>query len=135
MLTFRFVLLHGRGDGSLRWRGVRCLQIRLAAIDNDLHVVILADVSVLKPLPRLDTSLLGVDLEKADAAGVATVARVSAKADAAGIAHPQGRRLLDTVGMRVFVIGGDDDFACMYGDLLVTMRSQGAVIVDVVTAS
>lgn len=63
----------------------------LPAVDDDLLVDAVLDVAVLESLPRLDAGLVDVDLEEAQAAVVAPVAGVAAEADAAAVAHPEGR--------------------------------------------
>lgn len=116
----------------LRRRRRRRRKIRLAGLDENLHIDARLGIAVLDPLPRRDAGLLGVDLEEAQAADVAVVAGVPAEADAAGVAHPHGGHLLDVVGLLLRHEGQFLLPAGQKGLCLVAVGGEGAVVVDVV---
>lgn len=72
------LLLHGGHD--------------LPGVNKHQHVEALVHIgAVLDALPRRDARLVHVEIEDADLAVEAAVARVAAEAGAAGMAHPEGR--------------------------------------------
>lgn len=71
----------------------------LARIDNHELLETVSDiVAVFDALPGGDAGLVHVEVEDADLAVEAAVARVAAEARGAGVAHPEGR--LAVVGVR-----------------------------------
>lgn len=103
MSLLRFFDIH-RSLRRHRWRRLRRQRRweRLGAVDNHLIVNLLGDVGAgLDALPSVYAGRVDVNLVKADAAEVAAVARVAAKADAACVAHPHGRVVL-------LALGGED---------------------------
>ncbi|KAG7149480.1 hypothetical protein HYQ46_001608 [Verticillium longisporum] len=70
----------------------------LAVVDDKLLVDPFLNVAVLKPLPCLDASLVGVNIKDPHAAVVAAITGITAEPDAAAVAHPKCWLLVRVVG-------------------------------------
>lgn len=102
-----------------------------SAIDNDLFVDAHVGLSIFEALPRGDSGQVGIDLEEAQATDIFVVPSVAAKADAAAVAHPQGRGHL----LRDALFLGDGGIlAVVLGGVIFPLEGEGAVIVAVVVA-
>lgn len=74
-----------------------------ASVKDDLLVDAVRRLAGFEALPGGDAGLVHVQLVHAHAADVVAVAAVAAKADAAGVAHPQRGQLF-----AFFAFGGED---------------------------